>query len=270
MNRLLYTVVTILTILIASNIWSGEPSYQGRLRFADEQKEFVRLGEIFRAKLELWPGFNFKSNDGKDLESTLLFGLFNVVKTFGTNLDENNQDVFVVDLLLVAAKPYKNLELHLLDFAGQSFVCSLDKIGKVRDVAIEIPKEPIVVSIDWNQDSYWYIWPLFVLLICMVVGLKYYTYLKKKKVALKLQNEIIDQQRQKKEFWKGFLLSASSRGDFEKLYLCKNEWVALITVDNDAVAGFLETIDRYQYLREWDQTKLDQISTFLERLNNGI
>ena len=224
--------------LFSFNVFSYET--QGQL--VVEKKSPVKEGEIFRAKLLLWPYGSSDRSFFKTLENTFFLDFFYVIEVHNAQRSENNTDVMVVDMTLALGKYFDHNKLY---------------IWNLRDLNIPIefkgfsPEEnPLKIQkfLTWDQKFVKKAkeWPI-VEMVLILVGFA---------IVLVVLYRFFESKKERKEPFNAlnFLEECKGTEGFEKIY--NNRFKIRANIDGSHLIQFnrlLEELNTYQFQKEWPE-----------------
>lgn len=258
--------VTILLIIFinTSNILAQE--YQGKIVPEGPTPVRLKKGDLFKAKISLWPKASVLYNDILKLEETKFLDSFYVAEVEKINHSPNNDEVLAVSVLLVFLDN-KNIA-PVWEFGDLKIPIKIQGI-EMDSIPVDTPKGFMILSQDTNGTTHWIVYLILILLL-ILLGVTFYFFNKtrqnKKKIELEKQriNEAMN-----------LLREAFDRNTFEEIYEKRKYLLKEFGSVKEELTTLMSGIDQFQYKKELDLNELQEAKEkrdlVLKKLeNNGI
>jgi len=263
MRKFLYFFLIFTSLIVHAN-----EELAGRLIVDDSQKE-ISLGETFQAELQLWSREKIGSLSKVDFLSTKLLGLFFVADVMSIEPSINNQDLWVIRMLLVSARPFSQKDFYLLEINNRRIPISLENVPVVKNDGLEPSKELVFIKDPWPSKWAKRFWIMAISLVLIFLGLVIYKIIMRKraKEAHKARQLLMLEEKMK---WRERFLSAKAREDFEFIYKKKDDWKDYTAHQGASLDSFLGCVDRIQYKRDWSDEDLFEVSQLFDEIREII
>lgn len=219
----------------------------------------INSGEFNEIIIRLWPTENVNLDELKKIEGQTLFGGLYISEIQSLSPSENNAEVFEIKAIGVVtgeinpSKLYFNYLGHEIPVKFQDqkikFTENKNKDFYILDQSLDLKlKTWIIISL------------IIILLFCIMV-------LFRKKIGDIFKTKKTQDPR---EDFKTLFLNAKSREDFERIYSEKENWIPLLTVKTQAHSDFFDTINQYQYKKNWSHEEQVDVETSFDNIRRSF
>ena len=235
----------------------GKVSFTTNLSFFD----VVETGIPAKAKLIVENPSRLNVSGLKKLEGNFLEGAYYFTKVVGPIDQENNADVTVFDVLLVAVEKIQRDELF---FETEKEIFRIKVHSRIiRDVPKTNDKQISYTHLSKDffkleKDNKTTVLVSILLIFILLVFVKLFMFfLKKRKFKKDLSNRK-DQLRQ-------FIKNSKTRSDFEKIYIDKEQFSTLLEFDQ-RFSNLLNRINEVQYQPDWNEEIIEELESIRDQV----
>jgi hypothetical protein len=256
--KILKTLCFLFVIVFSTNLFSEELHSQVYLT---QESSFVKEGDIVEGVLKIWPIDSADLNEFKTLVGKNLLGHLYVTEIESVAPSENNADVIEVKALFIVNDekedvltqvPYKN---QLIPIDPISFkIERLEK--KTKDYYI--------------LDQSLFKSHLLVILIVIFVGvITIFLGIKRRAILKFIKERKLDPIQVKRNSFNELFAKATTREDFEHLYLVRKEWLSLVEIV-PAYQDFFNVMNQHQYKKNWSNEDLIEVQSSFEIIRGSF
>lgn len=231
----------------------------GRLYIDEGKKVTLIPGDIFEVKLQIMnPSLPVQHFDFKTLLGQTFANHFYVVDVKAVGQNENNADVWQVDMKLVLKHYFDAHELIIANTGDINFPLSIQGIS-FENISEKNEKFVFAEQRYTSLLEHWLIiCGAIAIVAAIVIPFAYFlNRLRKRKKESKLEQE-------KRAAWLKILSEANSREKWEELYRTREIWVGYLNEQGKAT-HFLALVESYQYQKEWTETQTDEVRSACPR-----
>lgn len=209
-------------------------------------------GDVLEAEIKLWPIEEEELESFKYLKGKLLFNTYFIYDILGIRKSENNQDVVLIDLLIVIKKGSRTLSDAIV-FHNHPIPITSPNLEIEQDIS-EDDKDYFLEQELKKSNRMMLVVSGVAGLVLIVVVVAWIVKRKNKSKTKKIR------ERELRKKYREKFQSAKTRGDFESIYAEKELWVSLLREETPAHVQFYTILNKYQYMSEWNQEQLIEVS----------
>ncbi len=240
------------------NCYAADASMTARLYWGEDvRKTSIIPGDVFQTTLQIMnPSESAKTYDYKKLIGQNFADHFYVVNAVDSRQNENNADVWQVQLTLILKHYFPSDAPLIAAYGTVNFPLSLAgaQIENIQETEAEF------YIADQKFSRVWSVFPLIALSLLLLAIAILGIWLAKKKYAKKKARLA---EKKKRDDWLEKIAQASTRVELESLYSQRECWLNYVKGEN--WQEFLSLIDRYQYRREWNNEIEESIKHALKQ-----
>lgn len=241
-------------ILFATNIWGMDSEL-----VINQKTTNINSGEFVSVIIRLWPIENPNIEEFKKLEGQTVFGGLYINEIESMAPSDNNAEVFEVKASAVIVGEIPTNKLYL-NYAGHEIPVKFQSIS----INLTEKSNKDFNILDQGIDLKFKVWIIIIILTFLIFGLVFY--FKKNIVKLFTPKKRVDP---RLEFKKIFT-DAKDRESFEKIYLEKEIWLPLLTVKTQSHVDFFNTINQYQYKKDWTHEEQVEVEASFDQIRRSF
>jgi len=249
----------VLLLIFLTNVFGDDNVVSGKITGMTGKGETFSEGDVFEAKVLIWPFLNQYEYHQEALKSFSLEEYVKLLKIKKMEFSKNNSELLeITGIFVLLKKPvtdelmWKNLDL-VINFKMDAFVFS-QTAGRIN--------EPIVLSQpqDTKISAQYVISALLFMLV--LLGSVFAIWRRKKLTRSLVPND-------EKQFCKIILDHCDTREKIERIYQEKRKWEKYIK--NLAVYDeYLKCINQIQYKKNWSSYELDLAVNTTKKLKESF
>lgn len=220
-------------------------------------------GDIFDAKLKIWPASSAMEGQFRALKGTTILGLFYVIDIQELRQSKNNADLFEADLILASARSFSDTNLHVLDLGGKQVSTHLENFNPTGKGMVPPNQKFIFSDIEIKKFSK-FTNKAAISLTAFLIAIIAFIFVTRKRKQRARASET--ERELKLIFWREKFDAAEKREDFEFLYKNKDEWIEVGPGKTAQVQNFLDELNRHQFKRKWNGEEYHQVRFHFETL----
>lgn len=246
-------ILTVLALIIFSIISFASESV-GKLTF---ENNLVKVGESNKAQLEIYPITKMVFEDLKTLENKTFLEYFKVAKVEALKQNENNPEIWTIDLELISLKEFSVYAPHIWSWKAINIPVEMTNDLRILNNFQNEKKIIVLESKSIDQKNYTWIVVLGVFAFAVVITI--IISVKKRNARIIAQNK-----------WKEIFNNINSREDYERVYSLRKEWLTKVPEDVPCVQEFFSVMNDCQYKKEWSDIEKHQVQNAFDELKVAV
>ena len=249
----------VLLLMFLSNAWSDDGAISGKIISLTGKRELVFEGDIFEAKILIWPFINQFEYHKEALKSFNLESCIKLLKINKMDFSKNNSDLLeIFGLFVLIKKPltssliWKNKDLAI-DFKMDTFAFNQTQ-GRLNEHIVLSQRKDGKVHVNYIITG------LVISLSLLGIG---YVILRRKK-----QKKVLNLNDEKKFYMDNFD-HLDTREKIEQIYQEKRKWEKYI-YNLDVYNEYLNCINQIQYKKNWTSHDLDVAVNTTKKLKESF
>ncbi|EQC47016.1 hypothetical protein M899_0120 [Bacteriovorax sp. BSW11_IV] len=246
-------IVAILALITFSIISFANESI-GKLTF---ENNLVKVGESNKAKLEIYPITKMVFEDLKTLENKTFLEFFKVAKVESLKQNENNPEVWTIDLELISLKEFSVYAPHI--WSWKAINIPVEMTNDLRILNNFQNEKKIIVLESKSVEKKNYTWVIVLSVLALAIFVAIVISVKSRNARLIAQNK-----------WKEIFNNINSREDYERVYSLRKEWLTKVPEDVPCVQEFFTVMNSCQYKKEWSDIESHQVQNAFDELKIAV
>lgn len=246
-------------ILFSLNVFGAEMQAELHLIAAPA---VLKEGDLVEGILKVWPIENGDLGQFKQLENMVLANALFVIDVESIEVSANNADVVEAKLVLIVKRSQENSSLPL-NYKGNLIPI------RVQPLKIEIsdkdPEDYYVM--DQGLISHYRVKIIIVFILVILILLAIWKRSSLKNLAQKFKRDPLAMAIKKNN---EIFLKASTRQEYEEVYVKRKDWLNLIKVQAPAYDEFFKMMEIHQYKRYWNAEELNEVKSSFDVIRGSF
>lgn len=233
------------------------PTIQGALS--------LDIGDIFKGKISIMPHNQDNLERYKSMEGQNFIDYFYVISVDDIKKNSNNYDVLEIMGTFLVRGEISNQPFYIWSHGGENLPVRIERISIKSNKPNAQEDTPNFIVVPQAYDRALKINWAYVALVCLVIIVIIYfvmTYFKKLCLKRKNKNDRVE----KINYWNSLFLSCEDRDQYEYIYRFRDQWCGLIGGITPDIQDFFNTLEKYQYKKNWNEYELFEVNSSFEKI----